>query len=387
VIGYVAGTGYDQATGLGSVDANNLATAFAALIGATGTATTLTVAPGIPVAINEQVTFIATVAPNTLTTAPVGTVTFTIDGTQTPVLFSSTAPYIATFTYRFPFSGTYLVSATYSSGNTAYTGSTSPGTTVTVAGQGTAATTTTVVINPTSFLGSSVILTATVVWTGGIPTEPLTFSTGGTTIGSIEQLTFGAGLITTATVTVNATGRLGFRVGTDTITATYGGDTLNAASFGTTTEAVALTGQTLSFAPVGNRVYGGAPFAVSTSSASTGAVTYTVVSGPATVSGAVVTVTGVGTVMLSASQAATGDYAAATATTSFTVYSGSANTELRTDSQSDSRCRPVRCDSNLVFKWSLDLRGGQWSGDNLRQHSHTHRGGNRGAKCQPGSQR
>jgi hypothetical protein len=45
VIGYVAGTGYDQATGLGSVDANNLATAFAALVAATGTKTTLTVSP------------------------------------------------------------------------------------------------------------------------------------------------------------------------------------------------------------------------------------------------------------------------------------------------------------------------------------------------------
>ena len=46
VIGYTAGTGYDQATGLGSVDANNLATAFAALVQATGTKTTLTVTPG-----------------------------------------------------------------------------------------------------------------------------------------------------------------------------------------------------------------------------------------------------------------------------------------------------------------------------------------------------
>jgi subtilase family serine protease len=79
VIGYVAGTGYDQATGLGSVDANNLVTAWAALAAATGTKTAVTVAPGASVAINEQVHFTATVTPNTAgATAPTGTVTFTV---------------------------------------------------------------------------------------------------------------------------------------------------------------------------------------------------------------------------------------------------------------------------------------------------------------------
>jgi hypothetical protein len=48
-------------------------------------------------------------------------------------------------------------------------------------------------------------------------------------------------------------------------------------------------------------------------------VTYTVVSGPATIAGNMVTLTGVGTVVLSAGQAASGNYAATTATTSFTV--------------------------------------------------------------------
>jgi len=43
-----------------------------------------------------------------------------------------------------------------------------------------------------------------------------------------------------------------------------------------------------------------------------------VVSGPATISGNTVTLTGVGTVELQANQAANGNYAAATTTTSFT---------------------------------------------------------------------
>ncbi len=86
VIGYTAGTGYDLATGIGSVDADKLATAVAALVQATGTKTTLTAAPGTSLEINEKVTFTATVAANTLTTPPTGTVTFTVDGVaQTPV--------------------------------------------------------------------------------------------------------------------------------------------------------------------------------------------------------------------------------------------------------------------------------------------------------------
>jgi hypothetical protein len=48
-------------------------------------------------------------------------------------------------------------------------------------------------------------------------------------------------------------------------------------------------------------------------------VTYAVLTGPATIAGNLVTVTGSGTVVLSASQAASGGYAAAVATTSFTV--------------------------------------------------------------------
>jgi hypothetical protein len=76
---------------------------------------------------------------------------------------------------------------------------------------------------------------------------------------------------------------------------------------------------TLSFAPIAGQTYGNAPFAVSATSASSGAVTYTVVSGPATIVGNLLTLTGPGTVMLGASQAAIGNYAVATATTSFTV--------------------------------------------------------------------
>jgi NHL repeat-containing protein len=84
------------------------------------------------------------------------------------------------------------------------------------------------------------------------------------------------------------------------------------------TSVVALV-PTLSFAAIAPHTYGDPPFMVSATSASSGAVTYTVVSGPATITGSTVTLTGVGTVVLNASQAASGNYAPATATTSFTV--------------------------------------------------------------------
>jgi Immunoglobulin domain len=95
-----------------------------------------------------------------------------------------------------------------------------------------------------------------------------------------------------------------------------------AAATATTSFTVGTEVPTLSFVPIASQVYGNAPFTVSATSASSGAVTYSVVSGPATISGSTVTLTGAGTVVLSASQAANGNYAAATATTSFTVAAG-----------------------------------------------------------------
>jgi Pro-kumamolisin, activation domain/Bacterial Ig-like domain (group 3) len=237
VIGYVAGTGYDQATGIGSVDANNLATAYAALVKATGTTTALTASPGSSIVINEKVTFTATVTPNTLSTAPAGSVTFFVDGVAgTPVTIATASPFTATYQTDFPSAGSHTVSATYSSSDSTYTGSSSSSLLVTVAASGTAATTTTVAANPaTVALGSSITLTATVTGTtAGTLTGPMTFTTGGVTIGKVPQVTIGSGNTATAALTVNATTSLGFAAGTDTITASYGGDTYNAASSGTT---------------------------------------------------------------------------------------------------------------------------------------------------------
>ncbi len=249
VIGYTAGTGYDQTTGLGSVDANNLATAFAALVAATGTKTTLAVTPGTSLGIDESATFTATVTPNTLSTTPTGTITFTVDGNaQAPITISTASPFTASFKTSFAGAGTHIVFATYS-GDSTYTQSTSANVTVTVVSQGTQATTTAVVASPTTFaLGGSVTFTATVTGTtAGTLTGPVTFTTGGITIGTVKQVTLATGDTATAVLSVSsATASLGFVPGTDTITATYGGDSYNATSMGTTTVTVTNPGITVS---------------------------------------------------------------------------------------------------------------------------------------------
>ncbi len=101
-------------------------------------------------------------------------------------------------------------------------------------------------------------------------------------------------------------------------------DHLNAAPPGYATQSIALSGTGMAASPaitftVPNHTYGDAPFAVSATSDSTGAFTYTVVSGPATVSGATVTLTGAGTVVLKASEAADANYLAGTQNATFNV--------------------------------------------------------------------
>jgi hypothetical protein len=68
---------------------------------------------------------------------------------------------------------------------------------------------------------------------------------------------------------------------------------------------------------VPNHTYGDAAFPVAATSNSSGTITYSVVSGPATISGSIVTLTGAGSVTLEANQFATGPYTAATQLATF----------------------------------------------------------------------
>ena len=112
-------------------------------------------------------------------------------------------------------------------------------------------------------------------------------------------------------------------VGSVTLAANQAGnDNYNAATEVTTSFSVSKATQTIeTFTSIGNKAFGDAPFAVTAPTASSGlAVTLSVKSGPASISGNTVTITGAGTVVLAANQVGNADYAAATeVTTSFSV--------------------------------------------------------------------
>lgn len=127
MIGYTAGTGYDQVTGLGSIDANELATAFSAAA-ATGptlisTTTDLTASTS-SITVGSSVTFTATVSPSTGSTAPTGTVQFAVDGTNSGTAVTlgtdanSASSAQATFSTTFTTSGSHTITAVYSGNST-----------------------------------------------------------------------------------------------------------------------------------------------------------------------------------------------------------------------------------------------------------------------------
>ncbi len=125
-IGYVAGTGYDQVTGLGSVDANELATAFSAAAPTPtliSTTTNLTASTS-SISVGTAVTFTATVSPSSGSTVPTGTVQFAVDATNTGAAVTlgadagSASSAQATFSTTFTTAGSHTITAVYSGSST-----------------------------------------------------------------------------------------------------------------------------------------------------------------------------------------------------------------------------------------------------------------------------
>ena len=198
------------------------------------------------------------------------------------------------------------------------------GATVTLTGAGT-------VVLQASEAASSNYAAATknATFTVGLGTPTITFSVPNQTYGaapfpvsatsnSTGAFTYSvvSGPATISGATVTLTG-----AGTVVLQASEAADSNYAAATKNATFTVGLGTPTITFT-VPNQTYGAAPFPVSATSNSTGAFTYTVVSGPATISGATVTLTGAGTVVLQASEAASSNYAAATKNATFTVGLG-----------------------------------------------------------------
>lgn len=116
---YSATTGYDEASGLGSVDFFNLLSAWpgssTSLVHSKTTlsAATTTPAPGA----NDVITITVASASSSSTTTPTGTLTIAVDGTQQPsprTLVGGSA----TYTFSSTIAGAHVIAATYSGDST-----------------------------------------------------------------------------------------------------------------------------------------------------------------------------------------------------------------------------------------------------------------------------
>ncbi len=173
--------------------------------------------------------------------------------------------------------------------------------------------------------------TATISFTVNPETPTLTFASIPTHTFGDSPFTVSATSASSGAVTYSVTSGPA-TIAANTVTLTGAGTVVLGASqaasgnYGTATASISFAvnpeAPTLAFAAIPTHIYGDAPFTVSATSASSGAVTYSVTSGPATIAGNTVTLTGVGTVVLGASQAATANFTSATATTSFTINQG-----------------------------------------------------------------
>jgi subtilase family serine protease len=166
---YPAARGYDEASGLGSVDLYNLLTAWPSSSASSleATTTSLSAASSTPSSGASDVITI-TVAPelSSVTTTPTGTLTVMVDGTtETSSLALSSG--LATYTFSSTTSGSHVITAAYS-GNSTFAASTG---------------TTTVTIGSSSTTGSggSGSTTVTVTPSGGYTgTVDLSLSTSST---------------------------------------------------------------------------------------------------------------------------------------------------------------------------------------------------------------
>ena len=178
-------------------------------------------------------------------------------------------------------------------------------------------------------------LTASVVATGRggqvAPAGIVSFylgSTGGTLLGTSTLSSTCSGSAGTEECSASATLQvLGSQLnpGSNSIVANFGGDGANDApstssAFTVTYSGPTLQTQTITFPNPGTQTYGVSPFALTASASSGLTVTYTVLSGPATVNGSTLTITGAGSVTVQAAQAGNSQYQAATpASVTFSV--------------------------------------------------------------------
>jgi hypothetical protein len=116
VTGFTAGTGYDQVTGLGSVDLGSLVTAWPASTSTLISTTTTIAASNTAPVVGSNVSFAISVASATGSTVPSGSVKISVDGaTGTTLTLNSGA---ASYTTSFSTAGGHTITADYTGDTT-----------------------------------------------------------------------------------------------------------------------------------------------------------------------------------------------------------------------------------------------------------------------------
>jgi hypothetical protein len=270
--GFSAGPGYDQATGLGSLNVSNVVSAWPAST-STGKATVTVTPASISLVASNALSVVVTVAnSSTGGSTPTGKVTLIGGGA-----YSSGAQNLASGTYTFNVpanalpDGSDVFTVSYS-GDSTYAAATGSATVAVTAvagtgtGTGTATANVTVTPTPTSLAASSTLSVAVSVAAatsgGAPPTGTVTLAGGG--------YTSSAGTLSSGTFTFSVPAN-SFTAGTDTLTVTYSGDSTYATSTGTATVTVtAPTSATGTFA-----ISATSPTAVTAGSSASSTITVT----------------------------------------------------------------------------------------------------------------
>ena len=219
VAGYLLTTGYDQATGLGSLDVANFLNAAAAVAKSTLAATTLSITESASVIADTQTAVFTATLTSKIAGTPSGTVQFFANASPIGTAVTVVAGKAITAALPFTAAGSYLITATYS-GDATFASTVAPGIPLTVTGFSSL---TKVTASSTSIpVGTAATFTATVTPASGsiVPTGTVRFSIPGSTndaFVAIVPLT--GGVATTPAINFP-------RVGSYTLMAQYVGDSV-----------------------------------------------------------------------------------------------------------------------------------------------------------------
>jgi hypothetical protein len=271
--GYTAAAGYDQATGLGSLNVANVVNGWTATTPSTGTsAATVTETPAqTSISASDALTVAVTVAAGTSGgTTPTGTVTLSGGGyTSSATTLASGAASIDIPANSLS-AGSDTLTVAYS-GDTTYAASTATSTVTVTAASGTGTGMATVTVTPakTTIATTETLSVAVAVAAGtsggAAPTGTVTLTGGGYT-SAATTLASGA-----ATIAIPASS---LTAGTDTLTVTYSGDSTYATATGTASVTVTAAASTGTFT-----LAAGAAAAVSAGTASSSTITVTATGG------------------------------------------------------------------------------------------------------------